>query len=224
MKKTGIKSITAYEKIRDGILTGEYVPSSRLILADLQEQLRLGQGPIRDALLRLEKTGLVENIPYKGAIVKELPSIDEMRTIYKARIAVETDLAVFAMQKMTSAKLSQLQRIVTASQKDINETHKFFNHDRKFHVTLYAIADAPHLVDILSNLHNYADIFLHTYAYTVEYCSLSIEHHIKILEALQAKNIEALSTALRANIELGFDYVASQARAYGRLRSPSMSW
>ena len=75
MKKSTIKSLIAYKMIRDGILSGEFLPGSRLILSELEQKLGLGRGPIRDALMRLDRSGLIENIPFKGAIVKSPPSL-----------------------------------------------------------------------------------------------------------------------------------------------------
>ena len=58
-----IKSLTAYEMIRNMILSGEALPGTRLVLTELEEKMGVGRGPIRDALMRLDKSGLVQNIP-----------------------------------------------------------------------------------------------------------------------------------------------------------------
>ncbi|PID74193.1 MAG: GntR family transcriptional regulator, partial [Desulfobacterales bacterium] len=61
-----MKSLRAYEKIRDMILRGRKLPGTRLVIADLEQELGIGKGPIREALMRLDRSGLVKNIPYKG--------------------------------------------------------------------------------------------------------------------------------------------------------------
>ena len=50
-----IKSLTAYEMIRNMILSGEALPGTRLVLTELEEKMGVGRGPIRDALMRLDK-------------------------------------------------------------------------------------------------------------------------------------------------------------------------
>ena len=77
-----IKSLAAYDLIRDMILSGEALPGTRLVLVDLEKKLGVGRGPIRDALMRLDKSGLVQNIPYKGAIVMMPPSSKEIEHIF----------------------------------------------------------------------------------------------------------------------------------------------
>ena len=83
-----IKSLAAYDLIRDMILSGEALPGTRLVLVDLEKKLGVGRGPIRDALMRLDKSGLVQNIPYKGAIVMMPPSSKEIEHIFNLRIPV----------------------------------------------------------------------------------------------------------------------------------------
>ena len=46
-----IKSLAAYDLIRDMILSGEALPGTRLVLVDLEKKLGVGRGPIRDALI-----------------------------------------------------------------------------------------------------------------------------------------------------------------------------
>lgn len=83
--KVKTKSSIAYDMIREMILNGTALPGTRLILMDLEKELGVGRGPIRDALLLLDKSGLVQNIPYKGAIVMLPPSLKEMELIYEQR-------------------------------------------------------------------------------------------------------------------------------------------
>ena len=45
--------------IRNMILSGEALPGTRLVLTELEEKMGVGRGPIRDALMRLDKSGLV---------------------------------------------------------------------------------------------------------------------------------------------------------------------
>ena len=76
---SNIKSLRAYEKIRNLILSGAKLPGTRLVLAELEQELDMGRGPIREALMRLDRSGLVRNVPYKGAIVATPPKLKEMK-------------------------------------------------------------------------------------------------------------------------------------------------
>ena len=210
MGKSVVKSSIAYQLIRDGILSGKYPPGSRLVLADLQRDFKLGQGAVRDAILQLDKSGLVTNLPYKGATVNLLPSVDEFECLYQAKTTFELFLARIAMHKMTKAKLQSLQRLIDVSIRDIDVPQKFFVHDRKFHAALYAVADLPHVTDVLDNLQEHINIFLNSNMYPHEYRVKSIETHQAIVKALQQKNENDLESALRSNIALGIEYIRNK--------------
>lgn len=211
-KKTTAKSVMAYQMIRDGIMEGRYLPGAHLVVANLQGELGLRQGPIREALMRLDSSGLVKNTPYKGAVVKNLPSFDEMAVIYEMRIVVEQELAVAALRKITQTQLNKLEKIIEVSQRDIDKSHKFYQHDRLFHTTLYTIADMSHLIDIMIRLAEHADIFLNTHEYELTYRQQSIEHHRCIVTALKHKDKEKVCKYLKENIQLGFSYISNYLR------------
>ena len=117
--QSSMKSLKAYEIIRDMILTGEKLPGSRLILSDLEKELNIGRGPIREALMRLDRTGLIKNIPYKGAIVETPPTRKEIIHIYDLRIDLEVTLGVEAMGNITDHDILNLEKLHVAMPVDL---------------------------------------------------------------------------------------------------------
>ena len=162
---------------------------------------------MRDAILQLDKSGLVTNLPYKGATVNLTPSVEEFECLYQAKITLELFLARIAMSKITKSKLQSLQKMIDISIRDIDIPQKFFAHDRKFHASLYAVSNTPHVTDVLDNLQDHINIFLNSNTYSYEYRMKSIESHQDIIKALHQKNEEDLEAALRSNIELGIEYI-----------------
>ena len=106
---SSMKSLVAYEKIRDMILTGAKLPGTRLVLSDLEVELGIGRGPIREALMRLDRSGLVKNIPYKGAVVASPPSRKEIAIIFEIRVDLEATLAVEASKNLTPEQIGELE-------------------------------------------------------------------------------------------------------------------
>lgn len=76
------------ELLREQIRLGRLVPRQRLIEADIVEQTGASRSKVREALRRLESEGLVSIEEFRGASVRHL-SMDEVRQIYKARMALE---------------------------------------------------------------------------------------------------------------------------------------
>lgn len=53
-----MKSLIAYARIRDMILVGEKFPGIRLVLTELESELGMGRCPIREALMRFDRSAL----------------------------------------------------------------------------------------------------------------------------------------------------------------------
>ena len=61
------KADLVYEYLREQIINGTYAPGRRMTLADLSGELGLSHMPVREALLRLEREGLLVSEPHRYA-------------------------------------------------------------------------------------------------------------------------------------------------------------
>jgi DNA-binding GntR family transcriptional regulator len=92
----------AFAALHEAIVTGVLPPGERLPIEELAEILEMSPMPIREALRLLDSVGLVENIPHRGARVTEL-SIEDLREVYEARLALEPLAVTHAAEKFTDA-------------------------------------------------------------------------------------------------------------------------
>ncbi|MFN2629056.1 MAG: GntR family transcriptional regulator [Gaiellaceae bacterium] len=77
-----------YERLRDEIASGQLRPGGQLVEARLAAELGVSKTPVREALIRLQRDGLVEIEPYRGARVRELSARD-VREILELRRLLE---------------------------------------------------------------------------------------------------------------------------------------
>ena len=220
-----VKSLTAYNLIRELVLSGEVLPGTRLILADLEQKLGVGRVPIREAIMRLDKTGLVQNVPYKGAIVMRPPSFREMESIYQMRVLAERTMAVEAMRKAKPKDLYRLEKIADEMARSCMDEPLFFHRDREFHRNLYSISDMRHLQLIVESLLVHVEILLNGRYYEYQDKELFLAQHRALLEALKAKDEELLCKTLEENILVGLKMVQKemerfQLRREGPVRNP----
>ena len=80
-------------RIEEDIVLGRRQPRERLIEQDLCDLFQTHRGDVRLALFELEKKGLVERIPNRGAMVRGLTPL-EVKEIY----AVREELEVMAVR------------------------------------------------------------------------------------------------------------------------------
>ena len=72
------------QQLLEELLAGRLAPGTRLREIELADRLGVSRTPIREALGRLARDGLVELLPNRGAIVRDLGG-DELRHIYQLR-------------------------------------------------------------------------------------------------------------------------------------------
>ena len=101
--KTRRMSDQIVELLRERIFQRSLRPGERLLEARLCEELQVSRAPLREALLRLEREGLVETRPHRGAVVVDVTEEDEVG-IRELRIALEP----IALERAAEARDPQL--------------------------------------------------------------------------------------------------------------------
>jgi DNA-binding GntR family transcriptional regulator len=109
---TGTLSDRVYVALRERILSGEFPPGTRLNLTHLANELEVSNTPLREALARLERAGLVELVPYSGPRVRAL-SAEEVSDIFDVRIELEAPAVRLTAARADEAALGVARLHVT---------------------------------------------------------------------------------------------------------------
>lgn len=122
------------EALMEAIISGELAPGERIVETRWAKELGVSQSPIREAIRELEMIGLVENIPYKGCIVRKLTRKDIIDT-YQIRIALETMAIGEAIHGEVETLLpvmkGHLQEMLASAEQ--GNMKRFIEHDVCFH-------------------------------------------------------------------------------------------
>lgn len=89
------------------IIEGLYLPGDDLNSVDLSRRYRTSRTPIREALMLLEKEGLVDLPPRRRPRVATL-AVDEVREIYRARAALFELIAADVARSASNAEIESL--------------------------------------------------------------------------------------------------------------------
>jgi DNA-binding GntR family transcriptional regulator len=112
-------------------------PGSPIREKDLSDQIEVSRTPIREALLQLEKEGLVEIYPQSGTLISKI-SMEEVRESHFIREAMESATVRFAAQqgdselhKQLNIRLQEFNHALGTAEKDL-----LFELDELFHKTI----------------------------------------------------------------------------------------
>src|SRR5829696_3729626 len=88
----------AYQRLKDAVMNGVYMPNQRLIEAEVTQALGVSRTTLRAALIRLHEESVVEIEVNRGARVRAF-SLDEAVQILLVREVLEGLAAVIAIDK-----------------------------------------------------------------------------------------------------------------------------
>ncbi len=140
-------------RIEEDIVLGRRQPRERLIEQDLCDLFRTHRGDVRLALFELEKKGLIERIPNRGAMVRGLTP-HEVREIYAVREELEV-MAVriipFPVDQKEIDRLEELQRQHSAAIAKGDLLTVFYSNLR-FHQVLFGLCGNACLIETIDLL------------------------------------------------------------------------
>jgi DNA-binding GntR family transcriptional regulator len=143
----------AFNALREGIISGEIAPGTRLDYTALAAELDMSPMPIREAIRQLDALGLVEHHPHRSARVTEL-SVDDLREVYTARFAIEARAVwegALAFGAGAEARASAaLDHTVEAERADDHSAS--WAADTEFHFALYDAAHSGWLLRAITPL------------------------------------------------------------------------
>lgn len=189
------------ETIRQAILTGEIQSGTRLVQADVAEQLRVSTTPVREALRDLASEGLITLDAHRGGIVKEM-SVSELHEIWDIRMILEPEAIRLAAKNITDEQLDRIQAMHDAML--ANPTSRpYVDYNRELHLSIYDAAGLPRLSTIITGLIDasvmYVSAHVNEGAETLEH---AMHDHDNILEALRERDGDAAAAATLTHIQI----------------------
>lgn len=140
---------SVYEQLRADIIKCRIAPGSDIREAALAERFQVSKSPIRDALMRLEREGLVITIPRQGYRVTPI-SLADVEDMFHLRAALERACMERIVRRASSEHLATLDsfRLFDADQWQGG----FVEYNRAFHRHMAELAGNTRMRDHLGDL------------------------------------------------------------------------
>lgn len=199
--RTGDAGARIADSVRNGIISGEYPPGTRIRQEDLAARFGASRVPVRQALQQLEFEGLVTVVANSGAWVSKL-TLAECEEVYQMRERLEPLLLRLSAPRLDEPAIEQLSRLAQRISVVGADTEAFLALDREFHLTSYQGADTAQLGDLIQKLWNTTAPYRRAYVETWEPESRRIayeEHHL-IVAALRDHDVEEAERVLAGHI------------------------
>ncbi|ESQ86664.1 hypothetical protein ABAC460_22820 [Asticcacaulis sp. AC460] len=150
-----VQSISAqvYDHLRDYVIAGRFAPAVAIRQEALANELGVSKIPVREALIRLEREGLIRVETNRGFFVVPLTQA-EARDVYSLRLQIEPP-AVAEACRVAGARdhavaKAALEALNTAASSDRLKVPRA---NRLFHLSLVKPLDRPVTLGIIERLH-----------------------------------------------------------------------
>jgi DNA-binding GntR family transcriptional regulator len=190
--------------LQDRVLSGQLVSGSRLRQEALADEFGVSRTPIREALRKLQASGLVEVQPHRGALVRG-PSAREIRDAYEVRAELEGLAADLAAQRIQQEQLDALHVVQGefrealahmkrrgGARRDLpdRDIEQWRRANDGFHQLIQAAAANDVLVATLANLHRSfpRDLSRIVLGESLTLLAENVHEHEAILDAIERRS------------------------------------
>jgi DNA-binding GntR family transcriptional regulator len=211
-------AVVIAKSIEEDIVLGRRQPKERLVEQDLCDLFQTHRGDVRLALFELEKKGLVERIPNRGALVRGLTPL-EVKEIYAVREELEmmaVRIIPFPVARKDIDRLEQLQQQHTAAVTAGDMLTVFYS-NLSFHQFLFGLCGNACLIETIEllarkayGIRSYANAF-------PESLDRARKDHLEMIKALRASRRDDLMVLTRRHLKPSPEaYIKAYERRFGK--------
>ncbi len=193
--------------VREAIIEGRFPQGSKLVERDVARLLGTSRAPARDALLALEREGLVVARGYARHVV-ELKERD-IHDLYVVRRTLEPLAVRLASQNQDEAIAMQLYRVLDETQIaiDNNDTRAYKTCDLETHRLLWKLANNHYLLNQLQLIAGPIFMFINLTAEGFHDWDDVLVDHREMVEKTLSGQTEAAVEAIQRHIDNRFGHL-----------------
>lgn len=204
-KEKNIKTNRVFEYIYEGIKTGKISSGQMLTESGMVQKLGVSRTPVREALRRLEKYGLVHSEPHKGVKVISM-SKERIQHLYQVRELLEGLGAKLIAEHNNKEAVSKLRNILNeaeqaAEQGNIDLLQKI---NSQFHMEIAKASENYYLENIMQTLQSHISLVMATSLSTKNRPKENIKEHYMIIDAIESWDPELAEAIIKSHVRKSY--------------------
>ena len=201
MESRPIREI-AYEILKKAIITGEIPAGERIVETDYADRLHISRTPLREALRKLERDGLVEYVMRRGVVVRAF-TIEDVRQIYTIRNALEMLTLPSIIENAMAEDIRSLREKLAEMDKlqEKDDVEGLSPLAREFHWQLTCLSGQKRILRVIEGQDEYIRRFS---AMSIRQenrrTAAHHEHHL-LVDYVEARDLESFTELTRSHIQ-----------------------
>lgn len=189
------------QTIEDEIVAGTLPLGARLDEVQLAERFGVSRTPIREAIIQLTMTGLVETKPRKGATVST-PEPQHLQAMFEAMAEIEAACGRLAARRLIPEDGAALQEALAACKRaaDAGDSEAYYQENYIFHTVIYRACRNSFLEEQARQLSRRLAPFRRLQLRVRQRLAQSLAEHVAIVEAIVSGNEVRAADTLRNHV------------------------
>ncbi len=189
------------ELLRKEIVRGDRPSGSRLNEVEIAAAYDVSRGPVREALQRLARDGLVVLEAHRGAFVTELGR-DEVLELFEVRAALEAEAAGLVALKITDEDILLLRQMqeLSVNAVDAEDDHSFpelFD----LHDLIAQLAGNRRLTTLMNQVNGELRLMRSRSGQSAQRAQQALIEHDELIECLAKGDVEGSRNTMRAHLD-----------------------
>jgi DNA-binding GntR family transcriptional regulator len=192
---------SVYEAVREGIISGDLRPGDPLVEAQLSADLGISKTPVREALIRLARDGLVVQELHRRSRVAT-PTVGDVRQACEVRRWVEAEIAAQAAREAPESVSKELAESIRDSERALRrkDTRAWAEAVERFTDTLVEYSENRYAAELLDRMRNVLSLIANVSQVAPGRRTRSIDEHRAILAAIRNHDPAAAADATRVHL------------------------
>ena len=178
-------SDTVRERLEERIVAGIYPPGMKLDEVALANEFGVSRTPIRETLIQLSASGMIELRPHRGAVVMTMDAL-RLSEMFEVMAELEALCGRLAARRVTEAARAELLEVHRACRKvsGLADTDEYFHLNERFHQCIYRASGSAFLADQAAMLQRRLRPYRRLQLRTKNRTQASFSEHQAIVDAI----------------------------------------
>ena len=191
----------AYDTLKKAIITGEIPAGERIVETEYADRLHISRTPLREALRKLERDGLVEYEIRRGVVVRAF-TMKDVREIYTIRNALEMLTLPSIIENAQPEDIASLREKLAEMDKlqEKDDVEGLSPLAREFHAQLTSISQQKRILRVIEGQDEYIRRFSAMAIRQENRRTEAHEEHHRLVDYVEAKDLDHFRELMQHHI------------------------
>lgn len=204
-----------YNRIKEDIMNMTLEPGMDVSVQKLSERYGVSRTPVREAVVRLQQSGLVEIYPQRKTVVSKI-DLQRVREEWFIRTSLESAVIDEFIRKCSELVADTMQELINKQKKYMDKKYfrEFYIKDNRFHQLIFQTAGEELSWFTIEEVASHYNRIRLLYGKMEGVQPSDIDKHVKMVAATRKRDAEGMRKVVMEHSNTLLDRVQSMSKQY----------